>query len=297
MSLLPAPSLESVESALDEAERAVRASLPLASADVRDEYVWSRARVPLAELAHMALSYMPFFTADKDDDAGSLRTLPSDATQQATGQREKPHPTTTFAFLHALTVRLLRIEALLPPCPRQMFSLSSHPHRASNLHAATSSTASSLPAHLLAPTSPDALLSTLLPALLTQWDTLVARLGHAVNSEGRIFGQEVVLGWARALAGVGSAGATTPTHGGKVKDEERVVRQAMNAVRARLESELGWLVGLPQRQTQSQNQPQQQVQPSQQQQHPSAQWRTPAPSLVNRERENSASMDDAEEEL
>lgn len=59
--------------------------------------------------------------------------------------------------------------------------------------------------------SADALISILVPVLLSQWDTLLRRMSTAVNQQGRMFGQEVVLGWYRSLIALGSDGARRPT--------------------------------------------------------------------------------------
>ncbi|KAN0063155.1 hypothetical protein ACQY0O_004319 [Thecaphora frezii] len=290
LALLPTPSLESVEAALDEAEKNVRAAIPFVmpggGAGVRDEYTWSRVRGPLAAFSDAALSYLPFFVTELD--------AKRDGNRDGSGgvdvtTREEVHPATTFTFLHALTIRVLRLHALLPPIPKSSLSFNAmRTDRASTsfgfgfgsscvagsqaataprnngAHPTTNdkhaNLADRIPAIYTSPVSPDALLSTLMPALLKQWTVLVERLDRAVNIEGRMFGQEVVLGWARALDTVNSQGqpdaqsAANPSPFSSLgaiqqherrppKPEEEVIREAMDEVHNRLERDLGWLVG------------------------------------------------------
>ncbi|EPQ28727.1 uncharacterized protein PFL1_03531 [Pseudozyma flocculosa PF-1] len=277
LSLLPTPSLETVEAALDEAEKNVRAAIPYTqggdAAGVRDEYTWSRVRGPLAAFSDAALSYLPFFVSELDAKRGGAGGSGSGA-DEAVAKREEVHPATTFTFLHALTLRVLRLHALLPPVPKSSLAFSalrldrapstsfgfgfgsaaasgsmggggggSHSTVAGSSRGGESkhsNLAERIPEAYTSLVSPDALLSTLMPALLKQWTILVERLDRAVNVEGRMFGQEVVLGWARALdtvntqASSGEAGA---------KPEDAIIRKAMDEVRNRLERDLGWLVG------------------------------------------------------
>lgn len=281
ISLLPAPSLESVDSALDEAERAVRQSLPWGTGS-RDEYIWSRVRNHLFEFVNLSLSYAPFFMPK--DERG-------DSSASSSGERkaEPIHPASTFAFLQSLTVRLLRIESGLPSVPRNVFnfnsinSSSSSSSKASLLSSSIKDPVegseasfkrlliSYLPPNegelLLSPTCPDTLISTLTPILLCHWNTLITNLSTQVNQEGRMFGKDVVLGWGRTLVALGMAGApnennnlTTPSsssttttttssisrlNNGGLKNEERAIRLAMDGIRQKFEDQLGWLVATP----------------------------------------------------
>ena len=293
LSLLPTPSLESVEAALDEVEKSIRAAIPFVAQNgttgVRDEYTWSRVRAPITAFADTALSYMPFFVTELDKAVAGLSQGTSADAGTRKADREEVHPATTFTFLHALTVRVLRIHALLPPVPKTSLSFNSlRQDRASAHHgfgfafASASATsqggpsgsgtlqqrptsdnahenlANRLASQFTSPSSPDALMSTLMPVLLKQWTVLLQRLDRAVNVEGRMFGQEVVLGWARALDAVGSRGqvsasgetcfsfgaAQSPSQVSRQpKGEETAVREIMDEVRHRLERHLGWLVG------------------------------------------------------
>ncbi|PWN53824.1 hypothetical protein IE53DRAFT_372842 [Violaceomyces palustris] len=266
LSLLPSPSLESVEALLDELERGIRSAIPVASngATVREEYAWSRLRGPVAELSTSALSYFPFFVSETSDGLSARDKATSPHSDQRA--REEVHPSTTFSFLHALTSRILRIEQNLPPVPRNLVnhgqripgfvadsvSLNS-PVSASEtrgmVHPATRFPHDLLirhiPSHLTSPNSPDTLFTILIPALLKQWTILLERLDRAVNLDGRMFSQEVVLGWARSLESLCSNGCsrTGKLQGTSIKDEESAIRMSMDETRRRLERDLGWLVG------------------------------------------------------
>ncbi|PWZ00577.1 hypothetical protein BCV70DRAFT_160216 [Testicularia cyperi] len=251
LSLLPTPSLDSVEASLDELEKAIRSAIPF-TADgnaARHEYTWSRLRAPVAAFTDAALGYLPFFVTELDADR-EQRMRERDPRLQA--NREEVHPATTFSFLHMLTSRILRIETMLPPVPKaslafNLFAASSastsfgfgspsgfgtpssaaaspsklrSPHvEATEMFGKHSSLALKLGSEYTAPASPDTLMSALMPAVLKQWTTLLHRLDKAVNIDGRMFSQDLVLGWAQLI-----------------------IRQAMDEVRNRLERDLAWLV-------------------------------------------------------
>lgn len=275
LSLLPTPSLDSVEASLDELEKAIRSAIPF-TADgnpARHQYTWSRLRAPVAAFADAVLGYLPFFVTELAADR-EQRLREQDPRLQAS--REEVHPATTFTFLHTITSRVLRIEAILPPVPKA--SLAFNLFTAGNTPASFGFGAGSLPASPIKSTaaahgsmfakhsdlvmnldseytsssSPDSLMAVLMPAVLKQWTILLHRLDRAVNVDGRMFSQEVVLAWARALETTGTAAAVQPpssSHGfGTVKSEvgakpeEVAIRQAMDQVRNRLERDLAWLV-------------------------------------------------------
>lgn len=276
ISLLPAPSLESVDAALDEAERAIRQALPWGNG-ARDEYTWSRVRNVLLEFVNLAISYGPFFVPKSKDLSISSTSNSSNHGINANSKRADPHPASTFAFLQSVTVRLLRIESALPTVPRTVFSFNT---LNSSSKSSSSSSKDLLPGSeasirraliqllptdstaggrgsgeaLLSPSSPDSLISILAPTLLSHWNTLITNLSVAVNQEGRMFGKDVVMGWGRSLAAMGMSGATTSTssHSASsstsvngLKGEERAIRMVMDNVREKFERELGWLVATP----------------------------------------------------
>lgn len=264
LSLLPAPSLDSVESSLDELEKAIRSAIPFVAdgSSVRHEYTWSRLRAPIASFVDAALGYLPFFVTELDSDR-EQRLRERDPRLQA--DREEVHPATTFTFLLMITSRVLRLEALLPSVTKSslafnLFTASAQPNFGlGGSGACTASSASKLGgvgatdaygkhsnlAYMLgtefaSPSSPDALMTVLMPAVLKQWTTLLHRLDKAVNGDARMFSQELVLNWARALEATGTQGSVKKDH---QKQEELLIRKAMDEVRNRLERDLAWLVG------------------------------------------------------
>ena len=275
LSLLPTPSLDSVESSLDELEKAIRSAIPFVAdgSSARHEYTWSRLRAPVAAFVDAALGYLPFFVTELDSDR-EQRLRERDPRLQA--DREEVHPATTFTFLLMITNRVLRIEALLPSVTKSslafnLFTASSQPSSfgfgASSTSASPTKTnmdaygkhsnlAYMLGSEFASPSSPDVLMTVLMPAILKQWTTLLHRLDKAVNGDGRMFSQEVVLNWARGLETTGTAGAQTNTVAAfssgfsqvkkepePPKPEEVLIRKAMDEVRNRLERDLAWLVG------------------------------------------------------
>lgn len=250
LSLLPTPSLDSVESSLDELEKAIRSAIPFVAdgSSVRQEYTWSRLRAPIAAFVDAALGYLPFFVTELDSER-EQRLRVQDPRLQA--DREEVHPATTFSFLLMITSRVLRIEAMLPSVTKSslaynLFTASSAPStptcpvKADDAYGKHSNLAHLLGTEFSSPSSPDALMTTLMPAILKQWTTLLHRLDKAVNGDGRMFSQEVVLAWARGLEAVRTTGGE-----GEEKKEAMLIRKAMDEVRGRLERDLAWLVGGP----------------------------------------------------
>lgn len=262
LSLLPTPSLDSVETSLDELEKAIRSAIPFVAdgSSVRHEYTWSRLRAPIAAFVDAALGYLPFFVTELESDREQrLR----EGERQA--DREEVHPATTFSFLLMVTSRVLRIEASLPEVTKSslafnLFTASTSPSSfgfgstpsspskgaANDAYGRHSNLALLLGSEFSSPSSPDALMTVLMPAILKQWTVLLHRVDKAVNGDGRMFSQEVVLAWARGLEATGTAG-----RGEGGKKEELLIRKAMDEVRNRLERDLAWLVGGP---TQQQHQ-------------------------------------------
>ncbi|ORY53999.1 hypothetical protein BCR35DRAFT_310506 [Leucosporidium creatinivorum] len=115
-SLLPPPTLRSTLTSLQTLERSVLAALP-SGAQLREEYIWGRVRVPLEEYVAEAKIWLSAFinpTTPPGVGAGG-------------GEDDLHHPSTTFAFLHELTSSLRRLEVALPPSrPNSPNALTSH---------------------------------------------------------------------------------------------------------------------------------------------------------------------------
>ncbi|KAK0544338.1 hypothetical protein OC845_005654 [Tilletia horrida] len=258
--LLPAPSLESINTTLNNLEAAIHQAIPLAGA--RAEYVWTRVRNPLNEFATTAIGLMEVLLQRRQQQQASATSASLNSVNTSEVDADGlVHPTTAFAFLLDLTGRVLRIERGLPPPPKSVFftnnnassplssgsasgssgagkmgsgnkaSSSSNSQTSSFLifkhfvqqKESVSNSAASQPAPVsvfggfstqqlnatrqtISSSSADALVTILVPTLLAQWDTLLRRISNAVNQQGRMFGQEVVLGWYRALNSLGSEG-------------------------------------------------------------------------------------------
>ncbi|KAJ1028639.1 hypothetical protein NDA16_001805 [Ustilago loliicola] len=266
LSLLPSPSLDSVDASLDELEKAIRSAIPFVAdgSSARQEYTWSRLRAPVAAFVDAALGYLPFFVTELEADREERLRADQRGLQ---ADREEVHPATTFTLLLMLTNRVLRIEALLPSVTKSslafnLFTASSQPSFGFNTNGSAAPMSPTKAdaygkhgnlAYLLGndfslPSSPDALMTVLMPAILKQWTTLLHRLDKAVNGDGRMFSQDMVLSWARGLEGTGTAG-NKGAEG--IKAEEALIRKAMDEVRNRLERDLAWLVGGVQHQAQT----------------------------------------------
>jgi len=198
--LLPAPTLDSTLSALAQLERAITSAIP-AGAGARPEYVWGRVRGPVEEYVAEARSYLGSFTAAINSSSAT-----------PVGEDDLSHPSTTFAFLYALTSSLRRLEVALPPAP-------------SSPLAPGGATATALSGHLL-------------PLSINAWHVFLTRLSAAVNVEGRIMSAATVAGWFQRLEEVSVASPAVAGRG------EGPARKAVEGVRDRLKKEVGWMVGL-----------------------------------------------------
>lgn len=237
---LPAPSLASALTALDEAERTIRMAMPsqgTTSGEVRAEWAWGRLRMPTQEFVSTAVGFLPWFGGATTAAQGGAAPQPQ-------------HPSTTFSFLYEVTVRVLRLQAVLPPVPESTFAFaaavtnardSAGSNSAAQAGQGISLLASLLPARALSPSSPNTILSTLVPQLLTRWSALLSRISGAVNDEGRMFGQEMVRGWIVQLE---SLGLRSNTVSSDMRDEERAVRTAFGNMSEALVDRIGWLVGV-----------------------------------------------------
>jgi len=245
LSLLPAPSLESFTATLATLEKKVLDALPFSqhgSANLRDEYVWSRIRAPLEEyISETRLALGQFCPPPSSSSSSSS----SQDDQQGSPSSSSSSPTTTFSFLYTLTSSVRKLEVLLPRAP---VPFGSHSHSSATLpqHQAAAAQANINNPFTLNPRDP---LLSFLPALFNQWHILATRLSTLVNQNGRVLSAESVRTWFRQLDVLVNLeeGASSA-----------VGRKASEAVRERFVKELGWLVGvrIPQSQSQSQPQPQ-----------------------------------------
>lgn len=198
VALLPAPTLASTLSALAELERAITAALPSGSG-ARAEYVWGRVRKPVEDYVAEARSYLSSFTA-------AINATGSGAV----ADDNLSHPSTTFAFLYALTSSLRRLEVALPPAPSSPLA---------------GGTATALSSHLL-------------PLAINAWHVFLTRLSTSVNTEGKIMSASTVATWFQRLDELCVASPTVAGRG------EGAARKACEGIRDRLRKEVGWLVGL-----------------------------------------------------
>lgn len=268
-SLLPLPSLESVNQSLDSYEAAIKQSLPFGLHSIRPEYAWNRVRGPLGELVSGVQGWMDFFNAKEQQQDG-----------QGAG-KESVHPSTMFSLLHTITARAIKIQKdLLPPIPARSLALhrgsgNSPGNRAGETSPSADVLIKALPSGVLSPASPNVLLTTLIPLLLSAWDSLLARISHDLNVKGKMFGREVVVGWLRGIEALGSGevqrrDSSERSKGGQegeAKSEQSATRQreeeeeeersekervevlkavqaGMRAVDASFKREIGWLVGV-----------------------------------------------------
>ncbi|WFC99889.1 hypothetical protein MYAM1_002635 [Malassezia yamatoensis] len=223
--LLPTPSLESIEHALDAAEHKIQAALPVTTANpsvpIREEYVWSRVRTPLAELASEIASYASLFQLPKSSQ-GNM------------------HPATAFTFLLMTTLRMIRILRLLP-------HESTSPHNTQFAESLSRKLSEHRMDQLFERLLPDGgkitrntVVHTILPALLRDWDTWLRTVDYSVNQQGRIYGQDAVISWQRGLA---SAGIASSTLGSSRSEEEYALRCVMDGAALHMYSTIGWLTG------------------------------------------------------
>lgn len=209
--LLPTPSLSAILESLASLERAVVTATPT-GAFSRDEYIWSRVRVPLEEFISESKRYLALF-------------VPAQAPTGAISEEDLAHPSTAFQFLDTLTHALLRLEATLP--------------------ATTSNAASAMPTTTTTTNNP--LASHLVPLTLNAWHQFLSRLSSAVNAQGKVLPTSTVRAWFDRLddaCAVPAPVALLFGAGAKAHRAESQVRRAMEGVRDRARREIGWLVGL-----------------------------------------------------
>lgn len=127
------------------------------------------------------------------------------------GEDEIGHPSTTFAFLYALTSSLRRLEVALPP---------TRPN--------TTNPQNPLAAHLL-------------PLTLNHWHVFLTRLSVSINQEGKIISAGVLRGWFAKLDELCVDSPGVGVGGGRM---EGMAKRALEGVRHRLVRELGWCVGI-----------------------------------------------------
>lgn len=215
--LLPPPTLSSTLASLATLERAVLAALP-AGAQLREEYVWGRVRVPLEEYVAEAKSWMSGFMNPSSSSSFASTT----GGAAGGGEEDITHPSTTFAFLHALTSSLRRLEVALPPV------------RPAPLGAPIiSSTAGSNP-----------IANHLLPLTLNSWHIFLTRLSTAVNLEGRVMSAGMLRGWFEKLDEICVESPGVGVGVGGVHRGEGMARRGVEGVRERMRKEVGWLVGM-----------------------------------------------------
>ncbi|BGP36998.1 hypothetical protein JCM10449v2_000902 [Rhodotorula kratochvilovae] len=207
-SLLPTPSLSTVLDSLSTLERAVVTATPT-GAFLREEYIWSRVRVPLEEFVSEAKRFLALF-------------VPAQAPTGAILEEDLAHPSTAFQFLDALTHALLRLETTLPP--------------------PSSSTASTTSFASAASTNP--LAAHLVPLTLNAWHLFLSRLSSAVNAQGKVLPTSLVRSWFAALDAACAPPAAALFAGAGARARESQVRRAMEGVRERAGREIGWLVGM-----------------------------------------------------
>ncbi|GAA6047924.1 hypothetical protein JCM3770_006427 [Rhodotorula araucariae] len=206
--LLPTPSLSTILNSLTTLERAVVTATPT-GAFLREEYIWSRVRVPLEEFVSEAKRFLAMF-------------VPAQAPTGAMMEEDLAHPSTAFQFLDALTHALLRLEATLPA-----------PTAPSSSSLASAASTNPLAAHLV-------------PLALNAWHLFLSRLSSAVNAQGKVLPTSLVRGWFAALddtCAPSAAALSAPAGAARARPESQV-RRAMEGVRDRARREIGWLVGM-----------------------------------------------------
>ncbi|PWN29695.1 hypothetical protein BDZ90DRAFT_230549 [Jaminaea rosea] len=248
-SLLPIPTLESVNQSLDAYESDIKQALPFGSGSVRAEYAWNRLRSPVADMVAGIQGWMEFFRAKQEE---------------TSAQNEGVHPSTMFSLLLSITIRTIKIQRdLLPAVPSTalgMFSGSGEQARTAWSSSSPSTFLSALPASLSSPHSPNLIVTTLLPLLLGAWDALLGRISHDINVESKMLGREVVVSWFRGIEqllaeceaskqqqqqqhGDRSAGAAEQ---GSSEGAEalRAIQGSVQKLGTQLKSEIGWTIGL-----------------------------------------------------
>lgn len=204
-SLLPPPTLNNTLSRILTLERNVLSSIP---AGGREDYIWGRVRSPLEEYLEESRGFIRVFCAEAERGGGG-----------GGGEDSIGHPSTTFAFLYALTSSFRRIEASLPSPP----SLITSPNY-------------SLEKRL----GQDLLTTNLLPLLSVHWTDFLAKLARGINEEGRVMSGEILRGWVKRLE---ELSVETPGVRENLR-REGGARGVVEGVRERLVEELGWLIGV-----------------------------------------------------
>lgn len=231
-SLLPPPTLANTLSTLAALERAVTSALPT-GAHLRDEYILGRIRVPLEEYVVEAKSFLTAFTSPPPQYSVAAATATTHGGGNG-GEDDIGHPSTTFAFLHALTSSLRRLEVALPPSAAPTM---------------TTTTTTSSSTH----NQQNPLASHLLPLTINAWHVFLTRLSTSVNTQGRIISAQMVRGWFDRLdelcvaspnVSVKAAGEGGLGVGVQVGRREGMAKRALEGVRDRMRREVGWLVGV-----------------------------------------------------
>ncbi|GJN87682.1 hypothetical protein Rhopal_000637-T1 [Rhodotorula paludigena] len=203
--LLPTPSLATILDTLSSLERAVVTATPT-GAFLRDEYIWSRVRVPLEEFVSESRRFLGLF-------------VPAQAPTGVMSEDNLAHPSTAFQFLDALTHALVRLEATLPSSASQPTSTSTNPLAAHLVPLTLNAW------HLFLTRLADAVNAQgkVLPtSLVRTWFDKVAHVCAPPPS---------------SVFGAASAGAGA-------RPDAAQVRRAMEGVRDRMRREIGWLVGI-----------------------------------------------------
>ncbi|UZJ53836.1 hypothetical protein CBS101457_003156 [Exobasidium rhododendri] len=231
---IPSPSLISVEFALEEIEKGIR-SAGAHAGEMRAGFAWARLRNPVGDFTATSLGFLPFFV-DETKNGGILSS-----------RQESPHISTTYNFLHALTVRTLRIINSLAPTPSTMSTSLFAVELNKPLHLGNSARPSIkmyqelLPSDCLSSSNPNTIVTQLIPSILVQWSRLQETVCKGVNEEGKMFGSEMMRSWILSLEALGWAKAEQDQN---VKVEEKAFRIAIDVIRIRLEQEVGWLIGI-----------------------------------------------------
>ncbi|SGY69579.1 BQ5605_C004g03033 [Microbotryum silenes-dioicae] len=201
--LLPPPTLSHSIEMIHHLERAVVAALP-GGQNLRDEYVFGRVRVPLEQFVAESKSFLASFCSP----------TPRVSSTSTSSDDEIGHPSTTFAFLFALTSSLRRLELALPSTRSQVLSTTSDPMNPIASH--------------------------LLPLTVNQWHVWLTRLSTGVNHEGRMLAATTLRTWFSKLEELCVDSPGVGLVGGR---GEGVAKRAMEGVRERLRKEVGWVIG------------------------------------------------------
>lgn len=238
-SLLPLPTLEFVNASLDSYEASIKAALPFEAgqnetSNIRPEYAWNRLRGPVAELVSGIQSWMDFFTSREAQDVG---------------QGKEVRPTTMFELLHTITLRVIKIQRdMLPIVSPSTLTISAPREDSSRTQGSlmTTQLLSSLPPALRSPASPNVILTSLLPLLLQAWESLLRRISHDLNVEGKMYGREVIVGW---LRGCETLRQEVDQRQQTIEDEQKrlvveTIQNCLKEIDQGFRREIGWCVGV-----------------------------------------------------